>query len=325
MNEEPGRMNPAEDLAAARPSTLRFIFFNQREVRAGWRLLVYIVLAVLFLLCLQFAATWLHVPLPTKQMKPIGMLIGELLSLAAAFGAAALMGVFEHRTIGVYGLPAREAFRGRFWQGVVWGLAMVTAVILLIGAGGGYSFGPIALDSDAIFRYAALWGLVFLTVGFFEEFLFRGYTQFTLASGVGFWPAALILSAGFGGAHLMNPGEGWVGALGVFMIAMFFCLTLRRTGSLWFAVGLHAAFDWGETFLYSVPNSGIVAPGHLSNSSLHGPRWLTGGSVGPEGSVMAFAVMAAAFIIFAYVYRQPPELPAASTPSASAPGEGASS
>jgi membrane protease YdiL (CAAX protease family) len=306
MNEEPGRMTPSEEPAVARPSTLRFIFFNQREVRAGWRLLVYVVMAALFLLVLQLAAVWLHLPLPTNQMDAIGMLTGEILSVVAAFGAAAVLGVFEHRSIGVYGLPGREAFRGRFWQGVLWGLVMITAIILLIHAGGGYTFGRIDMDRGAILHYAALWGLVFLTVGFFEEFLFRGYTQFTLASGVGFWPAALILSAGFGGAHLMNPGEGLVGALSVFTIAMFFCLTLRRTGSLWFAVGMHAAFDWGETFLYSVPNSGIVAPGHLSNSSLHGARWLTGGTVGPEGSVMAFAIMGIAFVVFAYIYRRPP-------------------
>jgi CAAX protease family protein len=318
MNEQPGGTNQPTDDGVARPSTLRFIFFNQREVRSGWRLLVYIVLAVLFLLGLQFAATWLHLPLPTKEMKPIGMLVAELLSVTAAFGAAALLGLFEHRSIGVYGLPAREAFRGRFWQGVVWGLVMVSAIVLLIHAGGGYSFGRIDMDRGAILHYAALWGVVFLTVGFFEEFLFRGYTQFTLASGVGFWPAAILLSAGFGGAHLMNPGEGPVGALSVFTIAMFFCLTLRRTGSLWFAVGLHAAFDWGETFLYSVPNSGIVAPGHLSNSSLHGARWLTGGSVGPEGSVMAFAVMGAAFIVFAVLYRRP-AAPAAGSGSTEQP------
>jgi hypothetical protein len=83
---------------------------------------------------------------------------------------------------------------------------------------------------------------------------------------------------------------------------MFFCLTLRRTGTLWFAVGLHAAFDWGETFLFSVPDSGLVAPGHMLNSSLQGPAWLTGGTVGPEGSVMAFVVVGIAAAIFALVY-----------------------
>ena len=67
-------------------------------------------------------------------------------------------------------------------------------------------------------------------------------------------------------------------------------------------LGLHAAFDWGETFLYSVPDSGLVAPGHLLNSSLHGRAWLTGGMVGPEGSVMSFMVVGITAIIFVLVY-----------------------
>ena len=316
MNEEPDKASQPVGEPVAKRSFLQVIFLNQRELRAGWRLLIYIVLALLLFVAFQFTAAWLHLPLPPGRMDAVGMLTSEILSVIAAFSPALLLGKFEHRSLGVYGLPAREAFRGRFWQGVVWGLAMITAMILLISAGGGFSFGKIALDPGAILKYAVLWALVFLTVGFFEEFFFRGYTQFTLATGIGFWPAAILLSAGFGAAHLGNKGEGAVGALSVFTIAMFFCLTLRRTGSLWFAVGLHATFDWGETFLYSVPNSGIVAPGHLSNSALHGPAWLTGGTVGPEGSVMAFVVMGAAFGLFAVLYRRPTELPAASTPSA---------
>ena len=182
---------------------------------------------------------------------------------------------------------------------------MITVIILLIHAFGGFSFGSLAMHGDQILPYAALWSLTFLVVGFFEEFMFRGYTQFTLSTGIGFWPAAIILSALFGAVHLLNPGEGPVGALSVFVIGMFFCLTLERTGSLWFAVGLHAAFDWGETFFYAVPDSGIVSPGHLLNSSLHGPAWLSGGTIGPEGSVMTFAVIAAATVLFLLIYRRP--------------------
>jgi membrane protease YdiL (CAAX protease family) len=179
---------------------------------------------------------------------------------------------------------------------------MITVMIVLIRMMGGFSFGELALEGRLLWGYAALWGLVFLCVGFFEEFAFRGYTQFTLATGIGFWPAATMLSAVFGATHLANSGEDKVGALSVFVIGMFFCLTLRRTGNLWFAVGLHAAFDWGETFLFSVPNSGIVVSGHLLNSSFHGPVWLTGGTVGPEGSVVAFIVVGIAAVVFVRVY-----------------------
>jgi hypothetical protein len=71
-------------------------------------------------------------------------------------------------------------------------------------------------------------------------------------------------------------------------IGLVFCFALKRTGNLWFCVGMHAAFDYGETFLYSAPDSGVVFDSHLSTAILHGPAWLTGGSVGPEASVFNF-------------------------------------
>jgi hypothetical protein len=166
----------------------------------------------------------------------------------------------------------------------------------------GYDFGRLSLSGAAIAEYGLAWFVGFVLVGLFEEFWFRGYTQFTLATGIGFWPAAVVLSIGFGAIHLQNPGEGLVGALQVFLVAMFFCLTLRRTGSLWFAIGTHTTFDWGETFLYSVPNSGLLAVGHLSAASLHGGRWLTGGTVGPEGSVICFLALGASIVLFAWVW-----------------------
>src|SRR5882757_3402044 len=282
---------------------VRTIFWNERELRAGWRMLIYIALFLAIGGAESFAAVHLHlVTVKSTNIAASGLLIQELILFFAAFAAAAIMGALEARGIGDYGLPGAEMFGLRFWQGLVWGLVMVSATILLIWLLGGFSFGGLALHGSALWGYAVLWALVFLVVGLFEEFLFRGYTQFTLASGIGFWPAATVISAVFGASHLRNTGEDIAGALSVFVIGMFFCLTLRRTGNLWFAVGLHASFDWGETFLFSVPNSGIVAPGHLLNSSFHGPVWLTGGTVGPEGSVMAFVVVALAAAIFSRVF-----------------------
>lgn len=279
------------------------IFWNDREFRAGWRILVYLLLVVLFALAGVLLAAALHFPQVVRTaLTPASMLVQESMMLIAALAAAAIMGLLERRPFGAYGLPRNGAFGARFWQGAAWGIAMIAAIVLLIRAFGGFSFGELALRGLGLWRYAALWAAVFLSVGFFEEFLFRGYTQFTLTTGMGFWPAATALSAAFGALHLANPGEDKFGALSVFVIGMFFCLTLRRTGNLWFSVGAHAAMDWGETFLFSVPDSGIVAPGHLLNSSLHGPAWLTGGSVGPEGSAMAFAVVAFAAILVVIVY-----------------------
>ena len=102
-----------------------------------------------------------------------------------------------------------------------------------------------------------------------------------------------------------------MGILGAMVIGFFFCLTLRRTGNLWFAVGFHAAWDWGESYFYSVPDSGGMAPGHLLRSSLQGPHWLTGGTVGPEGSVFLFVLLALMWVVFDRVYpdvKYPPTI-----------------
>ncbi|MGH9394805.1 MAG: lysostaphin resistance A-like protein, partial [Terriglobales bacterium] len=158
-------------------------------------------------------------------------------------------------------------------------------------------------------------------VAFAEEFTFRGYALTTFTSGAGFWPAAIVLSALFGAVHLGNNGESAAGALEVGLIGLFFCFTWRRTGNLWFAVGMHAAWDFCESFAYGVPDSGVVTPGHLLEPSFHGSRWITGGSVGPEGSVWALAVVAALFVLFAMRFPQHPAAAAMPRPRSAASSE----
>jgi hypothetical protein len=240
---------------------------------------------------------------PTRGVfSPGFLLIQEAFSFLVAFAAALIMAQIERRPIGVYGLPLKGAFGKLFWQGSVIGLVEVSALMGLIAAFGGYSFGSLALHGADLLRFGLLWTVFFVVVGLFEEFLFRGYTQYTLGDGIGFWPAAVVLSCLFGAIHLGNPGEGWVGAAGVVMIGLVFAFALRRTGNLWLVVGWHASFDFGETFLYSVPNSGIVFQGHLSNASLHGAKWLTGGTVGPEGSIFSFLTMGVLAIAIHFLY-----------------------
>jgi len=277
------------------------VFFGEGGLRSGWRLAVYLLMVG----ALGAAITLLVVRIfgQPRGVPPVSaMVLQELVGFAVVFGAAALMSLVERRAVGDYGLTAQQLFGGKFWLGFLFGLAEISVLIGLIGGFGGYSFGSFALHGNEILRWGVIHLLLFTFVGFFEEFFFRGYTQFTLGDGIGFWPAAILLSVGFGAVHLGNPGEGWVGAAGVVLVGVFFCFTLRRTGNLWYAVGLHASFDWGETFLYSVPNSGVVMQGHLSNAVLHGPKWLTGGSVGPEGSVFCFVTMGLQFLVVMWLF-----------------------
>lgn len=284
--------------AGTEPPYAHDLFFGPDGLRPGWGFVFYLVA---FLAIQKFAVqlAWVHDFGDSGLWSRILEEAGDL--LAAVIPAVVLVGV-ERRQWSDYGLPGRQAFGRRFWMGAFWGFAAISLVIVALYGAHAFSFGHIVLHGKRLLRFTAFWAIYFVLVGLFEDFLFRGYAQFTLARGIGFWPAAIVLSCIFGLIHRGNEGERWSGVVIAILIGLFFCLTLRRTGNLWFAIGFHAAWDWGETFFYSVPDSGTVWPGHLLSSSVHGPAWLTGGSVGPEGSLLCFAVIMLVWAAFERIY-----------------------
>ena len=289
---------PPDFSAAVQPSYVRTVFLGPDGLRAGWGLAFYV--AMFYPLQFALGGVWLG-NLHAGWLW--SMILDEFGMLVAAVVPALVLARVERRPWGRYGLPGREVFGKLFWVGAVWGFGSITVLLATMYGLRVFTVGHLAMHGGRIAKFAAFWAMFFLLVGFFEEFLLRGYSQFTLTRAIGFWPAAVLLSCTFGLIHIRNEGEQWPGLLAAVVIGFFFCLTLRRTGSLWFAVGFHAAWDWGETFFYSVPDSGTMFPGHLLKSSFHGPRWLTGGMVGPEGSVLCFVVIAVVWVAFARTYR----------------------
>ncbi len=283
------------------PPALKKAFLGPHGVRAGWRLLLFLSIALCsgYLLGRLIRLLGLHTG---AGFSPLSAVLGEGVAFSVLLFSAAVMAWLEKRSMADYAFPGRGAFGAWFWKGVAWGFLALTSVLLLMRVAHGFEFGSLALGGGRLISYAASWAAAFLAVGCLEEFLFRGYALYTLATGMGFWPAAVLLSALFGAVHLHNAGETWVGGLSAALIGMFLCLTVRRSGSLWFAIGLHAMWDYSESFLYSVPDSGAMVQGHLLNSSFHGPRWLTGGSVGPEGSALVFVMIAAMLVVFDRLY-----------------------
>lgn len=307
---------PESTPAPSSNSQLRIIFIGPHGVRAGWRLLVFFALLVAVGFAIMFAARRIIGNLGT-DFSARKIIIDEMVGFGIVLIATAIMGRFEHRSLADYGLPFRFVLGKQFWAGALWGFVMLSVIVGMMAASGAYSFGGLALSPADVLKYGLLWALAFLLVGFFEEFSFRGYLQYTLTSGMGFWPAAGITCVIFAGLHLGNPGENWIGAVEIVLIALFLCLALRRTGNLWFAIGWHMAFDWGESFFYSTPNSGIHATGHMLKATLLGSKWLSGGTVGPEASVFDLVVTVAGILLLAKIYPDAkyPTVAAAANPS----------
>ena len=264
------------------PSVFHRVFYGPSELRAGWRLFIFLAIVIAVINARNLTVRRLLHGADDTTLFFVREVTDFLIFLLASW----IMGNIEGRTIADYGLPRRRMFRVQFWQGALLGFAAITGLLVAMRVVGVFYFGSIALHGADIWRWAIVYVFVFILVALREEFRARGYGLFTLSAGIGFWPAAILSAAFFGYSHHGNSGEDWVGLFNAGAFGLLACLLLRRTGNLWIPIGLHMAFDWGETYFYGVANSGHKLPGHLLNSSSSGPAWLSGGTVGPEGSLL---------------------------------------
>jgi hypothetical protein len=363
---EPEVQPPASEVLPAEPATethipptpipdapdpwetraLRWVFLGSQGLRSGWSVAIFIVLFILFATAAGFALVNLHLVTKGRQITFTAQsaFFEELISFLALVGAAAVVALIERRrgNLLAYNLTGPRRLP-HFLQGLVAGVAGLSALVGLLAWGGWLHFGPIALSGVDILKYGAMWGAAFLLVGFVEEGLFRCYLQFTLTRGInfwwalglialvcgslvlrstgngvwgvyivaaaglfpclllqlrkaegsGFWQAAWVTTTLFGFVHTSNGGENWIGIFSAAAVGFVFCVSVRVTGSAWWAIGCHTAWDWAQTYLYGAADSGMVASGHYLTTSPNPASnviW-SGGADGPEGSVLVLGIL----------------------------------
>jgi membrane protease YdiL (CAAX protease family) len=288
-------------------SVINRVFFGPFGLRAGWRLLIFNAIFFFLSIGVSLIANQVYGSAEPDWTVQV-FLIGRIAALVIALVSVWVMARIERRSFAQYGFTRRGAWGRLFWEGTLWGFLSVSAAVALISIFGGYSIRGLALHGGEIFLFTILWALAICIASVFEELVFRGYELFTLATGIRFWPAAIILSAVFGFYlhYVMKSNETWVDGLSVSLIALFFCLTVRRTGNLWFAIGWHFAFNFGSLFLFGFPNTGnkgLPVPQHFFDSVIHGPQWLTGGPMGAEASAFIFPVILILFLAFHFRFK----------------------
>ena len=281
--ENSSALGNASSAASARSSSrLHNLFFGPSELRVGWRLLIFVVI-VAGLIVVKAAVMG---ALPHFSDTAFTYLADKILKFAVFLLATWIMARIEARTISDYGLPWRKMFGRQFWQGAVAAFLGLAGFLAALRVAGLFHFGGIALHGIEVWKWGALYGFGFIVVALEEEFHYRSYGLYTLTQATGFWPAAALSSAIFAYSHLSNPGENWLGIFNAGAGGLLFCLMLRRSGNLWMPIGFHTSWDWAQSYFYGIPDSGRTLPGHLFGGSFSGPAWLTGGTVGPEGSLL---------------------------------------
>ncbi len=185
-------------------------------------------------------------------------------------------------------------------------LAAAAWLVLIVGtllATGHMHLSFVTMPLASIVRGQLVLLATFALAGFFEEFLYRGYIQRSLTEGIGFWGATILTSFWFGWIHYAE-GAPVMEAVTAFAVAIFWCLTLRVTGGIAFAIGFHASWDFMEGAVFGSSDSTFEFAGQLAASTPAGPAWLTGGTVGPEASVLFLVPLAVLIFIMACIKPQ---------------------
>ncbi len=268
---------------------MRRVFVGPSGVRAGWRLALFLALAFVLTTVLSKLAYSIAVRCCGYAESP-GWVGTELLfegcvTTGALLLALLLQARIEGCRLADYGLPRRGAFGKRFWEGMLWGLATSSVVPLVLLALGNATVHGLASRGRLLAESMLLWGLAFLVLAVYEELLFRGYSLSTLAGGMGFWPAAVLLALLFGAVHVLKPMESWIDITSVMLYGLVWSYTVWRTGTLWFAIGFHTMANFTELVVFGAPNTGNLGrplDGRLLDVQLRGPEWLTGGPRGPK-------------------------------------------
>lgn len=222
------------------------------------------------------AGAWLH-------FGPKAITGSSILMYAAVWGAVFLLvGCVEEGIFRCFAL-ATLVRAINFW----WALACVGAICL-------YAHFVVPGEST-------LGVHVFAALGLVPCFLI--HLKRSAASN--FWQAAWATSTGFGFIHTFNSGENWIGIFAAAFIGFVFCVSVWVTGSAWWAIGCHAAWDWAETYFYGTADSGFVAPGHLLTTSPAGNAMWSGGTDGPEGSLLIIPIVLLMLACLLIIYRRP--------------------
>ena len=221
--------------------------------------------------------------------------------LAFAFTALLLLlwvRLAEGRPFHTIGFHARGALLG-IPLGL--GLALLFTTAIMGGLGALGMIAPRPPGSDPV-GMAAMQGIVMAAIMFAvqastEEMVYRGWMQNVLAVKLGPPIAIAIVTIAFTWAHSRNDGFGVLPGINLVLFAIFLSLLSLRTGGLWAGCAWHAGWNWSLSNLWGVPLSGIEPEGGSAMAwSLTGPAMMTGGTWGPEGGLLATAVLAGATV-----------------------------
>lgn len=276
-----------------------FLSPEEPRLRAGWRLLVQVLIFLVIGLMLSLPVVFL-LENPLNPPPEISIGLNFLAAVASIYLARRFI---DRRSFASLGLRREAESLKDLLAGIAIGGVVMGFIFGVEWAAGWLRFEGFAWGTDApgeLLPQLGLWGLIFAGVGFYEELFSRGYHLQNMEEGTNTLTAVLLSSLLFGFAHFTNPGATLISSLGITLAGLFLAYPYLRTRQLWLSIGLHVGWNFFEGPVFGFPVSGIKTA-RLLHHQVDGPPALTGGAFGPEaGLVLLPAMMLGTFLIHAY-------------------------
>ncbi|MDQ6613006.1 MAG: CPBP family intramembrane metalloprotease [Gemmatimonadota bacterium] len=287
-----------------------FAYGSHGQLRAVWRLLAF---ASVFVLA-QGVVTAVAEPVLSYTGSKTGGLFTPaelMMSLYTLAAVGIVLRTVDGQPWALVGLDKSSWQLRKVVIGAAFGTTAIVAVSALLFAFGSLQFvrdtTSTWLSGDAVGNSATTaWllstlriSLVLLPAALSEELIFRGYLWRVCEDSGSPAIALAITSVLFGVAHLQNPGANVLNIANVILAGFALGFVRQRTGSLPAAWAAHFMWNWFMAAVLHVQVSGLslATPGY--RAEMRGPSWLSGGNWGPEGSVIAAAVLTG-FVILGY-------------------------
>lgn len=288
---------------------MKNLFFNNETglIRAGWRILIFVLLFFAITFVGMVTARWALGGLP--KLSPQQWTVILMTATTAVFIARKYL---DKKSFVSLGLRADRFAVLDVLSGIVnSALVMATMFFLLLSLGliefHGFSWWTDSVGVEVVFTLAALPVVLrvfyeLTIVAWWEELVFRGYVLQNLIAGTSLIWATVISSLAFGLIHILNPDGTVMGGILIVLITPQLIYAYLKTGQLWLAMGLHLGWNFFQASIFGFPSSGNVSASMISQSPV-GPEWLSGGKFGAEGSLLIIPVTILSYFVIHFWVR----------------------
>lgn len=269
---------------------MKNIFINpdSKIIRAGWRILIFAILFLIFNAALMFGVRTILGALPAK-----GTLWFFLLGLAATLATFITTKYISKQPINSLGLKRYLAVKDLLVGIIISALIMAFMYITLLGLGyiqfDGFSWWNDDSHTLANFTSASIGTALaiffqFIIVAWWEELAFRGIILQNIAKGLNIKWGILISTLGFGLIHAGNPNATVLSTVLIIIITFQLVYAYLKSGQLWLPIGLHLGWNFFQASVFGFASSGHMSPSMIAQTPV-ASDWLSGGSFGAENSI----------------------------------------